>query len=1135
MVNPIQTTSIQNPLVRIVGVDSNKVGAPAFQYPQLVGVPNTADASAKQAQQNVTQGYEIAANTYGRLAQQKGVEAQAYSQRGNAFSGFDKVAQTLNDMTIIEQKRKQAELQAQQDKNFTTLQLDVDTIVSEAVQEARTVNPIQARQDGVRRILESNTDESNKRVALNKLFTGLDGVYKDWDSNMFKAAEKAKSAYESDLEMSLRKRTYALQADLTRGDVGVDRANQILDQADQAFDEAIGNSNLDPVRAMELRGKFLGGVLDNAFIGAKARASIQERASEYTKASNEVITLLNDKYGGDQSSSDFKNEVAIIAAQHGLPSSFKVYGKEDQFKEKLDFEKTREALVDLEQKRLIDKRAAQTYPLFSIGTMVFKALKSPEYLAGLDPRGDKVIIQVHDQWKKDQTKYKTLRNQMWDLRTQLSAALNPKDNVTESVTTSNDPILGAAQGNTSITKSVSKGIVDQAKVDALRSEFQSKQYEQQQLADTWKPYGLDNFDSPDVSFKEAQQRNAGVSSQVQEYKNLNPNRVAGQGGDSATYPNFKRVPKLASYQGMITPFAQGTAFEIGRSFIADPHGDGTGHSYPARDFAVASDTKLHAVAPGTVVHAGMKGAYGLSVVVKMPDGGSYIYGHLNSLSVKRGDTVQPGQLVALSGGAAGDPRAGRSTGPHLHFDVTDANGHNIDPNQFLKSIPQQLQRPSLSYGLPPNQSMGNAYGLSVIRLANKGYIKDNIYYEPGGGVNNLATGSSTRIVSASNQKLYDRLNESVGITAQKATEYGYRPQAEVLPKELRGIPGTNQKLAAPAATAYQRMVQAAKAEGINLYPISAHRSVKDQHAILKEKVRRGMSPDEILKYSAPAGYSEHHTGTALDIGTSPGTDLNEAFENTTAFQWLKSNGPRFGFKLSYDKNTSGKGTSYEPWHWRYEGGDPAAGKVSTAKPLRMGRAPITKNFYPKKSDLDDNYGYGALAEDKPYARKLNQVANNLGIPGQWLADVIDYENDTHNPSRRGGSGNAYVGLIQFGAAAASDMGTTQEALAGMSRVQQLDYVQKYLSRWPGKLNTIEDVYAAINIGNPLDTPLQRSAKADGNNAFSYHAKRLGMRAGRRYQTSYDAASAIHTTYHANCSFCNSLPNKGNNVPAHYAA
>ncbi len=72
--------------------------------------------------------------------------------------------------------------------------------------------------------------------------------------------------------------------------------------------------------------------------------------------------------------------------------------------------------------------------------------------------------------------------------------------------------------------------------------------------------------------------------------------------------------------------------------------------------------------------------------------------------------------------------------------------------------------------------------------------------------------------------------------------------------------------------------------------------------------------------SAPPGYSEHHTGYAIDIGDEyyPDADLKTSFENTSAFEWLQENAAYYSFELSFPKGNS-QGVSYEPWHWRFVG------------------------------------------------------------------------------------------------------------------------------------------------------------------------------------------------------------------------
>ena len=83
---------------------------------------------------------------------------------------------------------------------------------------------------------------------------------------------------------------------------------------------------------------------------------------------------------------------------------------------------------------------------------------------------------------------------------------------------------------------------------------------------------------------------------------------------------------------------------------------------------------------------------------------------------------------------------------------------------------------------------------------------------------------------------------------------------------------------------------------------------------MRRKRERGLSIDEILKISAAPGYSEHHSGRAIDL-TAPGyAALEEEFEKSPSFAWLRRHARRFGFALSYPRNNR-RGIAYEPWHW----------------------------------------------------------------------------------------------------------------------------------------------------------------------------------------------------------------------------
>lgn len=95
------------------------------------------------------------------------------------------------------------------------------------------------------------------------------------------------------------------------------------------------------------------------------------------------------------------------------------------------------------------------------------------------------------------------------------------------------------------------------------------------------------------------------------------------------------------------------------------------------DLAVPTGTPIRAALPGTVtVSKYNAGGYGYYVCIDHGNGLATLYGHCSKLLAKVGQTVQAGDIIALSGST------GRSTGPHLHFEVR-VNGERTNPRAYL--------------------------------------------------------------------------------------------------------------------------------------------------------------------------------------------------------------------------------------------------------------------------------------------------------------------------------------------------------------------------------------------------------------------------------------------------------------------
>ena len=212
-------------------------------------------------------------------------------------------------------------------------------------------------------------------------------------------------------------------------------------------------------------------------------------------------------------------------------------------------------------------------------------------------------------------------------------------------------------------------------------------------------------------------------------------------------------------------------------------------------------------------------------------------------------------------------------------------------------------------------------------------------------------------------------------------------------------------------------------------------------------------------------------------------------------------------------------------------------------PIKNMPLPADKNAY--SSSPDKNYGYQALSQDKPFRLELNKVAKNLKIPTQWLADLMAFETggtfstSIENTGNYGGA----RGLIQFMPDTAADLGTSSEALARMSRTQQMKYVEKYLMQHTDNGRLIskpEDLVMAVwgGIGNLQK--LKRDPESvrnlsDGDIKFHQYVKRLGEHAGRFYETSYEPKVApVHTQYRSSCAMCQALIRSGSGLLPHQA-
>ena len=174
------------------------------------------------------------------------------------------------------------------------------------------------------------------------------------------------------------------------------------------------------------------------------------------------------------------------------------------------------------------------------------------------------------------------------------------------------------------------------------------------------------------------------------------------------------------------------------------------------------------------------------------------------------------------------------------------------------------------------------------------------------------------------------------------TKYGHFPYSEISQDRLIVVASYGQKehqryveMEREAGLALFRLMSAARDQGLWIIPISGFRTVRYQAELFQRQVQKQGSEMAAARISAPPGYSEHHTGLAIDLGDGFAAgegipDITQHFGKTRAYAWLRKNAHTYGFELSYPPNNP-QGVMYEPWHWRYVGSDYARGIFAQAR------------------------------------------------------------------------------------------------------------------------------------------------------------------------------------------------------------
>jgi len=237
------------------------------------------------------------------------------------------------------------------------------------------------------------------------------------------------------------------------------------------------------------------------------------------------------------------------------------------------------------------------------------------------------------------------------------------------------------------------------------------------------------------------------------------------------------------------------------------------------------------------------------------------------------------------------------------------------PTEEIPIAQREAPAATARFPLLPALLVGISLGLGAVAL-----VAGFMLWDQAAISSQTPAGETTDTTNAN--ELGPEATKATDTTAAIDNVLGHLPYDEAGEGDLEAItPDGRVRLRTAAARKFVEMAEAARRDGINLAALSGYRTVEEQeYLFFGVKAERSQAATQRAEVSAPPGFSEHHTGYAVDLGDGnvPATHLSPDFEHTPAFKWLDENAARFNFELSFPRGNS-QGIQYEPWHWRFVG------------------------------------------------------------------------------------------------------------------------------------------------------------------------------------------------------------------------